>query len=325
MPELCIILSLLAVCYGLFCFYPTHANTPSSLSAAETGTQVSQQVYAPPDTTLPVDLDTGSPSQVPPILEEQSPAPSSGPSNLVAVKEATEVNQDNQGGTVEPAQSLTPLPSTTPPAAPTSDDSNQLIKRVDSINNQVAITFDDGPIPDMTAQYLAVLDKLNARATFFMIGQNMEQYPELVHKVVQYGNEIGSHSWQHSRLDQLTPDAIAADFLLAENLMQTDLGQKASLFRPPYGRRNAEVLAVAKQLGYQVIIWDIDPRDWENPPPEKIIANILEHVKPGSIILMHEGRPNTLKALPIVIQKLRERGLEPVPVSEMLSQNPGQL
>jgi len=301
------ILSLLAVFYGLFCFYPTHAHAPSSLTAAETEAVVSQQVYAPQDTTLSVDQETSNPSQSPPLLEEQSSTPSSGPSNH---------------GTVEPAPSLTPLPATTPPAAPTADDANQLIKRVDGIANQVAITFDDGPIPQMTAQYLVELDKLNARATFFMLGQSIEQYPELAQKVVLYGHEIGSHSWRHSRFDQLTADAITADFLLAENQLQATLGQPVSLFRPPYGRRNADTLAVAKQLGYQVVIWDVDPRDWENPPPEKIVASVLNQVKPGSIILMHEGRPNTLKALPIIIQGLRERGLEPVTVSEMLNQNP---
>jgi len=250
----------------------------------------------------------------------QSSVPSTGQSVAVTEDEPAKVNQGNPADTTEPDQSLISQTTIAPPANPTSEATDQLIKRVDGINNMVALTFDDGPFPQMTAQYLAVLDRLNVRATFLMVGQRIKDYPELARKVVQYGSEIGSHSWGHARLDQLTAEAIAEDLRLVENQVQTNLGLEISLLRPPYGGRNDNVLAVAKQLGYKVIIWDVDPRDWEDPPPEKIVAGVLEQVKPGSIIIMHEGHPNTLKALPVIIQRLRERGLEPVPVSEMLNQ-----
>ncbi len=322
------IMFLLVVCFCFLYLYPTNANVPSSMPINESGVKISRQVKAVHETNPNIFKETVRPSQQ--QLENkngisvQSSTPSTGQSVIVTEDEPTEVNQENPGDTTEPDQSLTPQTPITPAVNPTSEVTNQLIKRVDGIDNMVALTFDDGPYPQMTAEYLAVLDKLNVRATFFMVGQRIKAYPELARKVVQYGSEIGSHSWQHARLDQLTADAIAEDLRLVGDQVQINLGREISLLRPPYGRHNDNVLAVAKQLSYKVIIWDVDPRDWENPSPEKIIASVLEQVKPGSIIIMHEGHPNTLKALPVIIQKLRERGLEPVPVSEMLNQNISQ-
>ncbi len=314
---LTVIMFLLIVCFCFFCLFPTNANAPSSISINETGLKISRQVKATHEKTI-------RPGQ--PQVEEknsipvQSSVPSTGQSVAVTEDEPAKVNQGNPADTTKPDQSLISQTTIAPPANPKSEATDQLIKRVDDINNMVALTFDDGPFPQMTAQYLAVLDRLNVRATFFMVGQRIKDYPELARKVVQYGSEIGSHSWGHARLDQLTAEAIAEDLRLVENQVQTNLSREISLLRPPYGGRNDNVLAVAKQLGYKVIIWDVDPRDWEDPPPEKIVAGVLEQVKPGSIIIMHEGHPNTLKALPVIIQRLRERGLEPVPVSEMLNQ-----
>lgn len=328
-----VVLFLIGVC--CFCFYPTHA--PSSLPEEETGVGTSQQPSAPNE-TIPtvVYQETVSPSQPPPQLGDnngvstQPPTPSNEQSVTESEDEPIEdkpieVNQENPGDITEPNPSLTPETPTAPPVNTAPESTNQIIKRVEGINNMIALTFDDGPYPQMTAQYLAVLDKLNVQATFFMIGQRIEYYPELARKVVQYGSEIGSHSWQHARLDQLTMDDIVQDLTLVENQVQINLGQEINLLRPPYGRYNDNVLAAAEQLGYKVITWDVDPRDWENHPPEKIVSGVLEQARPGSIVVMHEGQPNTLEALPVIIEKLREYGLEPVTVSEMLNQDPTQM
>lgn len=310
-----------------FCFYPIHANAPSSLADDETGSKVSQRSDTPHEATAAIDQVKNEPNKPQPQPIDKNDAsiqlPTTGQSAAATEDEPQQVDQTSPEEVTGSNEGLTPSPPAS--AEPIPDSTNQLIKRVEGIHNMVGITFDDGPVPQMTEQYLAVLDKLNVRATFFMIGQRIKYYPELARQVVEQGSEIGSHSWQHDRLDQTTADTIAKDLLSVANQVQADVGRSLSLFRPPYGRRSDTLLTVAEQLSFKVIIWDVDPRDWEDPPPEKIVASILEQVKPGSIIVMHEGHPNTLKALPDIIQKLRERGLEPVPVSEMLNHNQAQL
>jgi len=197
---------------------------------------------------------------------------------------------------------------------------DQLIRRVEGVDNMVALTFDDGPYPEKTDEYLAVLEKYNAHATFFLVGQRMQYYPELAQKIVQSGQEVSSHSWSHARLDKMGADSIRQDFELVNEQAQSILGKSLNLFRPPYGGSNSTLLEVAGQMGYYSITWDVDPQDWEGYSPENIVSNILQFAQPGSIILLHEGRQNTLDALPAIISGLRERGLEPVSVSVLMSQ-----
>ncbi len=334
------IMSILGICFCVcFCFYPTHADTPSNSLQDQTMTDettTNTEIITDPKPIVP-DQATPALDRETEITDNIHPQPSdkndasiqtSSPGteqNATATKnELIEISHESPENLPESNEGLTPL-SPIPLEEPTADTTSQLIKRVEGINDMVSITFDDGPYPQLTEQYLEVLDKLNVRATFFMVGSRIKVYPELARQVVEQGNEIGSHSWQHARLDKLTADAIIEDLNNVKNQIQADTGQEVKLLRPPYGACSDTLLATAKQLGYQIVTWDVDPRDWEDPAPEKTAAGILENVKPGSIIILHEGHPNTLQALPVIIQKLRERGLEPVPVSVMLNQNITQM
>jgi len=216
-----------------------------------------------------------------------------------------------------PPEVLTPLRESQA-AQPPLIENTQIIKRVDT-KGQVGITFDDGPIAGMTELYLQVLEKHDTRATFFMLGQQVSTYPELAQKVINQGSEIGSHSWRHSRLDQLEQVEVVTDLQNVAQQVYDTVGQEISLLRPPYGRHSETVVTAARELSQQVIMWDVDPRDWEDPAPQQIVNSIMDQVKPGSIIILHEGHQNTLLALPEIIQKLRERDLEPVPVSKLLA------
>lgn len=216
-----------------------------------------------------------------------------------------------------PPEELTPLRESQA-AQPPPAESTQIVKRV-NVQGKVGISFDDGPHPGMTELYLQVLKKYDTRATFFILGQQVSIYPELAEKVIHQGSEIGSHSWRHSRLDQMELDEIVADLQSVAQQVYDTVGKEISLLRPPYGRHSETVVAAARELNQQIIMWDVDPRDWEDPAPEKIVASIMDQVKPGSIIILHEGHQNTLLALPEIIQKLRERNLEPVPVSKLLA------
>ena len=222
-------------------------------------------------------------------------------------------------------QNTDPLPIDTLPVDSLPDTSatfaaDQLIRRVEGVNNMVALTFDDGPYAEKTAEYLAVLDEYNVHATFFMVGQRMQYYPELAQKVVHFDSEIASHSWRHARLDNMGTESIRQDLQMVNDQALNSLGVEINLFRPPYGGSNRTVLETSAQMGIYAISWDVDPQDWGGANSDVVAARVLEQVRPGSIILLHEGRENTLKALPAIISGLREKGLEPVPVSVLMRQ-----
>ena len=216
---------------------------------------------------------------------------------------------------LKPAEML-PLPRESMAAEPPPMEYPQIIKRVE-VKGKVGISFDDGPFPGMTEQYLDVLEKYDTGATFFMVGQRVSLYPGAARKVIEQGSEIGSHSRGHGRLDELKTEQVLADLQSVTEQVYDTVGQEVSFMRPPYGCYSEAVVAAARELNQHLVLWDVDPRDWEDPPPEEIVAKIMNQVKPGSIIILHEGHRNTLQALPKIIQELRERDLEPVPISEL--------
>ncbi len=187
------------------------------------------------------------------------------------------------------------------------------------VPDKVALTFDDGPCPGMTEKYLEVLHKHGVQSTFFVVGRQAVLYPETTKYITAQGSEIGSHSWRHAALDRLKPEQITADLEKTAAQIYSLLEYEILYFRPPYGRKSANVLAAAKELGQKLVFWDVDPRDWENPAPEEIVKRVMEQVKPGSIILLHEGRQNTLAALPGIVKALQARGLQPVSITGLLS------
>jgi peptidoglycan/xylan/chitin deacetylase (PgdA/CDA1 family) len=184
--------------------------------------------------------------------------------------------------------------------------------------NMVALTFDDGPYPKKTEQYLDVLAQYGLEATFFVVGDRAELYAAELQKIVEQGSELGSHSWAHDSLDKMKKELLSGDLERVRGVIQEITGEEVKYLRPPYGRHSRELLSTAADLKYQLVLWNVDPRDWEQPTPETIVSRTMEQVRPGSIIILHEGYQNTLEALPMLIEALQERGLKPVPVSELL-------
>ncbi|MGI6575093.1 MAG: polysaccharide deacetylase family protein [bacterium] len=193
----------------------------------------------------------------------------------------------------------------------------ELIYHGDAVD-KVALTFDDGPYPERTEQYLKVLAEYGVKATFFVVGERVEIYPEQLQSIYAQGCEIGSHSWDHSRLDKAQPQVSMADLEKVRKSVYRFTGQDIKFVRPPYGCYSQALIDAASELGQHLVLWNVDPRDWEDPKPEEIVSRVMGQVKPGSIIILHEGKKNTLEALPVIIEKLRERGLEPVSVSQLL-------
>jgi peptidoglycan/xylan/chitin deacetylase (PgdA/CDA1 family) len=182
---------------------------------------------------------------------------------------------------------------------------------------RIALTFDDGPVPGWTEKYLEVLREKRVPATFFFVGRSAAEEVQLVRKVAADGHEIGAHSYSHRKLTLLTKPQLEEDFWAAGTALYEITKHPIAYFRPPYGASNANVLKTARELGQTVILWNIDPRDWEAPNAETIINHVLTRVRPGAIVLLHEGKPVTYEALPALIDKLRAKGYEFVTVSQL--------
>jgi len=178
----------------------------------------------------------------------------------------------------------------------------------------VALTFDDGPTPSYTPRILQILKRENVPATFFIVGYLAERYPELIRQEIADGHAIGNHTWSHP----LTPPFSQMDQRQLENQITRtnealqDLDVNPFLFRAPGGSINDDVVETARRNGLRTIQWTIDGKDYlESTSPKEIVQRIVQQLKPGSIILMHDGggnASNLVKALPILIREIRSRG-----------------
>jgi peptidoglycan/xylan/chitin deacetylase (PgdA/CDA1 family) len=187
---------------------------------------------------------------------------------------------------------------------------------------EVALTFDDGPSP-YTPLVLAALKQYNVSATFFLWGQHVQQYPAYAQQELATGHALGDHTWSHPDLTTLPISSIMTELTEAQNAIRQATGYTPTMFRPPYGSYNSNVLATASQVGLSsTIIWSYAPRDWEMPGASVIASRVLSNISHGSIILLHDGggdRSQTVAALPTIIQGLQARGLRLVTVPQLLA------
>nr|WP_174782941.1 polysaccharide deacetylase family protein [Dolichospermum sp. UHCC 0260] len=184
----------------------------------------------------------------------------------------------------------------------------------------IALTFDDGPWPSSTAKVLDILKKNNIKGTFFVVGQNVKNYPDLTKRVVAEGHIIANHTWHHW-YHHMNAQAAAYEVANTTDIIYKTTGIKTSLFRPPGGNMRNGVAAYAKSNKYAVIMWSSDSMDYSRPGVPRLINNIFREAKPGGIVLMHDGggdRSHTVKALPEIISKFRKQGYEFVTVPELL-------
>jgi polysaccharide deacetylase family sporulation protein PdaB len=186
----------------------------------------------------------------------------------------------------------------------------------------IALTIDDGPNSKVTPEILNILKAKHVRATFFVLGENVEHYPKLLAQEVKDGHEIGIHTYSHPSLTKLGPQKIAEEMDKSEKAIAAN-APKPTLFRPPGGFYNHQVIEAAHQKGYTVVLWSVDPKDWSCPPTSQVVERVLHDSKPGGIILLHDGQYPlpTPQALGTIIDRLREQGYEFVTVSELLQYN----
>ncbi len=195
------------------------------------------------------------------------------------------------------------------------------VGRVPGVSGAVALTFDDGPDPRNTPAILDILGKYGAHATFFSVGKEVENFPEITKRAVSEGHEIGSHSYSHARITTLSVDRFAEELDRAEDIVMKAGARKPLCFRPPYGALTPGAMKLLAERGYYVVLWVCESNDWVRISEGQIVKGVLETVRPGSIILMHDGggpRPRTIGALPRIIEGLLERGYHCVTVSELI-------
>lgn len=178
--------------------------------------------------------------------------------------------------------------------------------------NKVYLTFDDGPTPEITEWTLAQLRAYNAKATFFCIGDNIRKYPEIFQKIIQDGNAIGNHTFNHLNGWKTATDDYINNTKLCEAESQRNKIQNNTLFRPPYGKIKTSQSKKLRKLGYKIVMWDVLSEDYDNAvTPEQCLENVLKNVTSGSIIVFHDSVKafrNLEYALPRTLQFLKEKG-----------------
>ncbi len=186
---------------------------------------------------------------------------------------------------------------------------------------KIALTFDDGPHPRLTPKILEVLDKYSVKATFFVIGVNVKNYPKQLEMILDSGHEIGNHTYSHNVLKSVPKTKIEKEIIDTELQINRIRSYDLMLLRPPCGLYDEALEKIAQEKENKIVLWSLDTLDWAHASTKVMAKKILKNVKDGDIILFHDyvsGEYNTPEALDIIIPILLEKGYEFVTVSELL-------
>lgn len=184
----------------------------------------------------------------------------------------------------------------------------------------VALTFDDGPHETKTDEILSILDEYGVKATFFMVGKNVAEYPEIASRVIGMGHEVGNHTFSHKYLFSESLENIIDEIESENDLLLSISEYKPHFLRPPGGIYDCSVIKAAEKEEMVIAMWTIDTLDWCQRSTEDIVFEVLENVGDGDIILMHDyiyGTSHTAEALRIIIPELLKRGYSFVTLSDM--------
>ena len=192
------------------------------------------------------------------------------------------------------------------------------IYRVQSDKKEVAISFDAAWGNEETEQLLDILVEHDVKATFFLVGDWVDKYPDDVKNIAAHGHDIGNHSDTHPHLPQLSTENATSEIQRCNEKIEALTGSAPTLFRPPYGDYNNSVVSAVKSLGMYCVQWDVDSLDWKDPSPEHLCQNVLGKVRDGSIVLMHNGAKNTPAALPSIIEGIQNKGYEIVLIKDLI-------
>lgn len=181
-----------------------------------------------------------------------------------------------------------------------------------------SISFDAAWGNEDTEQLIKILADYNVKATFFVVGDWAEKYPESVKALSDAGHEVMNHSDTHPHFTQISKEKMLAEVAECDSKIEKITGVKPFLFRPPYGDYNNDVVSTLREAGHYTIQWDVDSLDWKDPTPQDMTKRVLSKIQNGSIVLLHNGAKNTPEALPMIIEGILAEGYKIVPISEIL-------
>lgn len=192
------------------------------------------------------------------------------------------------------------------------------LRRGPTSARRVALTFDDGP-DDYTERYLEVLDNLNVPATFFLCGEHADARPELVREYVRRGHQLANHGYDHTRFSKLSGRALADQLARTERALGGQITGRPWV-RPPHGDLDTASFVRLLSAGYTIALWSIDSQDYGDKDPASLAARCSpKHVGPGDVLLLHEGQPWTLEALPRIVTALHAAGYECVTMADLFA------
>ncbi len=231
--------------------------------------------------------------------------------------------------------------ATPPPSAPAQPRPNPMARRLNEPSNMpsvppagarlsyssiqtdqmvTAMTFDDGPHPSNTPRLLKILRDRNIKGTFFLVGKNAKAYPALVRQIIAEGHEIGNHTWTHGSLTSMSDDQIRKELKMSADAVYEAAGYRPQTIRPPYGAVNARVKdLIFTEFGYPTIMWSVDPQDWRRPGVSVVTSRLVNGVRPGSILLVHDIHAPTIDAMPGTLDQILAKGYRFVTVSQLMN------
>lgn len=295
--AMCICIIGLTGCVGNVSADPSKDTTTSSTTVTTTTTTTTTSTYATTTTTTATTTTT----------ELSSTATAS--TTTTTTKDSSSVKEE--GSTVKTTKTTT----TTKPSTTTTRDPREYDPNIEKL---VALTFDDGPSASVTNRILDTLEKYGAKATFFVVADRFEKYPNtvpVIQRASRLGCEIASHTWSHKNLTELTAQEISTEIGKSTIKIATITGKPVTLVRPPEGALNDLVKQTVK---YPLIMWSVDSMDWKNRNAQKNYNAVVNAVFDGSIVLMHDLYSETAAAVEKIIPDLMARGYKFVTVTELM-------
>lgn len=185
----------------------------------------------------------------------------------------------------------------------------------------IALTFDDGPYPEVTAAILDALEQYGVKATFFVLGSRVKGQEEMLKRMEELGCEIGNHTWSHADLTGLSAAQCISEIEKTNEEFKRVLGHGAAVVRPPFGHYNS---TVRNLVPYPLILWTVDTGDWQKQNPRQLARSVVEQAKEGCVILMHDQQTSTAEAITDIIPLLVREGFRFVTISELIEARDGQ-
>lgn len=202
----------------------------------------------------------------------------------------------------KPAEKPKPAPATPTPAV---------------ANKTIALTFDDGPGP-YTEKLLDILDKYDAKATFFLIGSKVSARANTLRRMQSRGHQLGNHSWSHPELNKVSAEQLASEIDQTNNAIKQAVGTKPNIIRPPYGAFNRAVLEQVRQRGMSAVVWSVDTRDWADRNSEIVCSRAVAGARNGAVILMHDIHQTSVNAVPCILDSLKQQDYSFVTVQNLI-------